>query len=283
MEKRIALESRGKNPSEVSELILDNCKATTIDGLTNDFVNLESLSLINVGLTSLRHFPKLPKLRKLDLSENRISGGLQHLSGCPMLGSLSLSNNRIKSLDILEAISDLKELKSLDLYQCEVTGIDDYRENVFKLLPQLQWLDGVNREGQAESDSEEDEDESSVASSDVEEADNDEEDEDEVPDGLNAVGVAADDEEEDDDDDDDEEDEGPGLAYLQKSDLVDEEEEEDFQPGEVDEEEDEDEDDEDDEDDDVVHSHGGKAKEDENRRKRKRDDVDEENESKREK
>lgn len=60
------------SPFKIEELNLDNCKATSVDGLTDKFVNLEVLSLNNVGLTSLRHFPHLPKLRKVNdtLHEN---------------------------------------------------------------------------------------------------------------------------------------------------------------------------------------------------------------------
>lgn len=54
MDKRIELELRGRKPSEVTELNLDNCRATTISGLTEEFAALDSLSLINVGLTSLK-------------------------------------------------------------------------------------------------------------------------------------------------------------------------------------------------------------------------------------
>lgn len=36
-------------------------------GLTNEFSALESLSLINVGLTSLKGFPKLSSLKKVDI------------------------------------------------------------------------------------------------------------------------------------------------------------------------------------------------------------------------
>jgi acidic leucine-rich nuclear phosphoprotein 32 family protein A/C/D len=43
----------------VTDLILDNTRATQIEGLTDDYANLESLSLINVGLTTLKGFPKL--------------------------------------------------------------------------------------------------------------------------------------------------------------------------------------------------------------------------------
>lgn len=44
---------------------MDNCKSTCIVGLTEEFENLEVLSLINVGLTTLKGFPALPNLRKV--------------------------------------------------------------------------------------------------------------------------------------------------------------------------------------------------------------------------
>jgi acidic leucine-rich nuclear phosphoprotein 32 family protein A/C/D len=50
---------------QISELNLDNCRSTTIEGLTDEFVKLRFLSLIGVGLTSLKGFPALPKLEKV--------------------------------------------------------------------------------------------------------------------------------------------------------------------------------------------------------------------------
>lgn len=50
---------------QIHELVLDNCRSTSIEGLTDEFVNLKSLSLIGVGLTSLKGFPKLAKLKKV--------------------------------------------------------------------------------------------------------------------------------------------------------------------------------------------------------------------------
>lgn len=50
---------------------MDNCRSTSIVGLTDEYTALESLSLINVGLTTLKGFPKLPNLKKLELSDNR--------------------------------------------------------------------------------------------------------------------------------------------------------------------------------------------------------------------
>lgn len=56
---------------QITELNLDNCRSTSIVGLTDEYTALESLSLINVGLTTLKGFPKLPNLKKLELSDNR--------------------------------------------------------------------------------------------------------------------------------------------------------------------------------------------------------------------
>lgn len=48
--------------------MLDNCRSLEgkIEGLTEEFVNLEFLSLINVGLTSVSNLPKLEKLKKVN-------------------------------------------------------------------------------------------------------------------------------------------------------------------------------------------------------------------------
>jgi len=51
---------------QIKELVLDNCRSTQIVGLTSEFNALESLSLINVGLTSLKGFPKLSSLKKVN-------------------------------------------------------------------------------------------------------------------------------------------------------------------------------------------------------------------------
>ena len=50
---------------QIQDLNLDNCRATQIEGLTDEFTSLTTLSLINVGLTTLKGFPNLPSLRKV--------------------------------------------------------------------------------------------------------------------------------------------------------------------------------------------------------------------------
>uniref|UniRef100_A0A0B6ZV11 U2A'/phosphoprotein 32 family A C-terminal domain-containing protein n=1 Tax=Arion vulgaris TaxID=1028688 RepID=A0A0B6ZV11_9EUPU len=225
--KRIELEMRGRPADQILDLNLDNCRANKIEDLTSEFTNLQTLSLINLGLQTLEGFPKLGNLRKLELSDNRISGGLTHLLGCPNLTHLSLSGNKIKDFDMLDPLKDLHFLQSLDLFNCEVTNNEQYREKVFAKLSQITYLDGFDRDENEQEDVDGEEDE-------------DDDDENEVDD--------------EDDDDDDNEDE-VGLSYLTKNIDEDDDDEEDFEPGEDGEDDDDDQiveavddDDEDDED-----------------------------------
>ena len=104
---------------QVKELNLDNARATQIEGLTDEYTNLETLSLINVGLTTLKGFPKLPKLKKLELSDNRISNGLGALKDCPLLTHLNLSNNKIKDLEAIEPVVNMPLfLLTIDFCPC---------------------------------------------------------------------------------------------------------------------------------------------------------------------
>lgn len=226
MEKRIELEKRGRKPGEITELVLDNCRSTHIVGLTNEFSALESLSLINVGLTSLKGFPELSSLKKLELSDNRISGGLNLLDSSPKLTHLNLSGNKIKDLDTLQPLKEFKNLKSLDLFNNEVTNTDNYREKVFSLIPSLRYLDGFDADD-CEVDSEGEDDE--VNGNEDGDGEDNEEDSEEVS----------------DEEDDDFLDDDPGLdaVYSEKLDEV--SDEEDYMGEE--EEEDDDEDNEEDE------------------------------------
>eukprot|EP00795_Rhopilema_esculentum_P003757 gene3757-15038_t len=183
MEHRIELERRGRDKEKVTELNLDNCRSTNVIGL-EDFKNLKILSLINVGLTTLKGFPALPELRKLELSDNRVSGGLDNLLKCPKLTHLSLSGNKIKDFEALDSLADiderievfalaavfllemylnlnqakdLKELKSLDLFNCEVTSEKEYRQRLFSLVPSLEFLDGTDKDDQEIEDDDEEE------------------------------------------------------------------------------------------------------------------------------
>ncbi|XP_062291819.1 acidic leucine-rich nuclear phosphoprotein 32 family member E isoform X2 [Scomber scombrus] len=214
MKKRISLELRNRTPAEVAELVVDNCRSADgeVEGLTDSFTELEFLSMVNVGLSSLAKLPSLPKLRKLELSDNNLSGSLETLSQkCPNLTYLNLSGNKIKELTNVEALQNLKSLQSLDLFNCEITSLEDYRESVFELLPQVTYLDGFDQEDNEAPDSEaddEDEDgeEGAGATGDYDEEDDEDEDEDGSEGGE--VGLSFQVNRADQDDDDDEDDYG---------------------------------------------------------------------------
>ncbi|XP_029022028.1 acidic leucine-rich nuclear phosphoprotein 32 family member E isoform X2 [Betta splendens] len=212
MKKRISLELRNRNPAQIAELVVDNSRSTDgeVEGLTDDFTDLEFLSLVNVGLNSLAKLPSLPKLRKLELSDNNLSGSLDTLAEkCPNLTYLNLSGNKIKDLSTVEALQNLKNLQSLDLFNCEITSLEDYRESVFELLPQITYLDGFDQEDNEAPDSEaEDEDE----------------------DGEDGAGQPGDYDEDDDEEEDEDGSEGGevGLSFQVNRADQEEEEEEDY-------------------------------------------------------
>uniref|UniRef100_A0A8D2CUC9 Acidic leucine-rich nuclear phosphoprotein 32 family member n=1 Tax=Sciurus vulgaris TaxID=55149 RepID=A0A8D2CUC9_SCIVU len=114
MKKRINMELRNRAPEEVTELVLDNCLCVNgeIEGLNDTFKELEFLSMANVELSSLAQLPSLNKLRKLELSDNIISGGLEVLAEkCPNLTYLNLSGNKIKDLSTVEMEMKMMEMK----------------------------------------------------------------------------------------------------------------------------------------------------------------------------
>lgn len=83
MEELIAKQIKDKAPEEVStsnlsfiimlillvlqvtELVLDNARCSEVSGLSDKFVNLNRLSIVNAGLVSLDGFPSLPNLKEV--------------------------------------------------------------------------------------------------------------------------------------------------------------------------------------------------------------------------
>ncbi|KAH6807905.1 Leucine-rich repeat family protein [Perilla frutescens var. frutescens] len=130
--------------------------------LFEKFHNLQHLSMANIGASSLEQFPRLRNLQKLILSDNRIAGGLEFLveAGLESLRDLDLSNNRISDINDLRPLAELR-LVSLDLYECPVTRVKDYRSRVFGLIRSLKYLDKMDAEEneRPESDDEEDDEE----------------------------------------------------------------------------------------------------------------------------
>ncbi|KAL9912984.1 acidic leucine-rich nuclear phosphoprotein 32 mapmodulin isoform 2-T3 [Glossina fuscipes fuscipes] len=210
MEKRIELERRARKANQITDLNLDNCRSTSIVGLTDEYTALESLSLINVGLTTLKGFPKLPNLKKLELSDNRISNGLNYLHTSPKLQYINLSGNKIKDLEALKPLKEFKQLTVLDLFNNEATQSDNYREKIFEMLPSLKFLDGFDiHDVEATSEGDDDEENGNYSEDDDSES-----------------GDTGDDDEHSDDDFSDDEDNGDvSLAEVYNDDLEEDEDE----------------------------------------------------------
>ena len=122
-------------------------KSASVVGLEK-CVKLEELSANNCGITSLEGFPSLQSLTKLELSDNRISGGLAALKNLPSLVELSVAGNAIGSVDELQALKDAP-LVVLDLVGCPCSDdSQEYRDKVFGMFPSLQVLDGKDKDGE---------------------------------------------------------------------------------------------------------------------------------------
>ncbi|XP_022880962.1 acidic leucine-rich nuclear phosphoprotein 32-related protein-like [Olea europaea var. sylvestris] len=77
-----------------------------------------------------------------------IARGLEFLveAGLEFLQDLDLSNNRISDVNDLKSLAELR-LVSLDLYECPVTWVKDYRSRAFELISSLKYLDKIDAEG----------------------------------------------------------------------------------------------------------------------------------------
>lgn len=151
------------DPSLVHELHLDKYRVNKINWpILCSFTHLEVLSLNGIGLTTLENIPNLPTLKKLELCNNQISGGLQFLADAKLtnLVSLNLSGNKINRISELEPLANLVKLEELNLNGCAVTKTPDYKLTVYTLIPSLRILDRSDRSSfmnNEDEDTEEDE------------------------------------------------------------------------------------------------------------------------------
>jgi len=212
-------ELRGRPPNKLHELDLDGVKCMgEIDFGDLQFDNLEAVTLSRANLTSLKNFPTLPSLVKLDLCHNRLSKGLENLKDCTKLKCLLLIGNRFKPSKDLEFLLPLASLSSLTHLELGEKFFNDDDEELssskmrplaFSLLPQLQYLDGVDRHGNAE-----EEDDQPIANGTLSD-DDDVEDSDDNSDGDDELDEEEVEEEEDvgDSDDEGESEDDDRLAY----------------------------------------------------------------------
>ncbi|KAB7498086.1 Acidic leucine-rich nuclear phosphoprotein 32 family member A [Armadillidium nasatum] len=235
MEARILKEKGDRDVASIKELTLNDCECSNVSGLTEDWKSLENLKIVNVGLTSLKGFPRLPSLKKLELSRNNLSDGLDALACLPKLEELNLSANTVKDLKAIQPLAQVNTLKSIKLKGCDICKVENYKEKLFELIPSLELVDGEKKskespeengvgskngkhgKGDEEELSDEDDDSIDESEDGEEEDDSDSEDDGEVP--LEALYGKINDDEEDEEFEAEEEEEDEEIEEEEEEEV----------------------------------------------------------------
>jgi hypothetical protein len=211
--QRVEDETQGQE--QVEELALDSIHfqkfTPELTAAIEKFPDLLFLSLNDCLLTTLTGFPKLPKLIRLELTDNKVSAAqLANVGHLTELQSLSLGGNPISNFDELNGLTKLNKLIQMDLFGCPVSEDAKYREKIFSMFPSLQILDNKDKEGvEVDYDEEEDDAEDYEGDGDGDDGDDDE---------AEAFGESDDDDDENanDDESDDDDDEIERKATQNK-------------------------------------------------------------------
>jgi acidic leucine-rich nuclear phosphoprotein 32 family protein A/C/D len=143
------------NPEEIEELILDNLFSSITQfskeqKLTlSQYNNLFHLSLNNLGISSLENFPLIPNLLILEIKQNKLTGNDFDIIPklYPNIYKLKISYNFIKT------IKPFKHFQKSNIKKIEVSGnefiikVENYRNELFNLLPELMIIDGISKDG----------------------------------------------------------------------------------------------------------------------------------------
>lgn len=124
------------------EIDLRGNKITAIENLGATENQFDSIDLTDNAIVRLEGFPKLPRLKMLLLSNNRIVRIAPHLEEhIPSLESLVLTNNRLTKLQDLDTLWTLPRLTHLSLLDNPVTKEPGYRLYVIAKCRKLKALD----------------------------------------------------------------------------------------------------------------------------------------------
>ena len=143
-------------PKEIEELNLDkftddwnSLQLYHKEGLEL-YNNLIHLSLNELGLENLSNFPEIKCLMILSLKNNKLKGDDFDIIPklYPNLYKLKISFNQINSIDNLSCLNQL-ELKKIEVKENPFTKNDnEYRDKIYKMLPSLEIVDQMQKNGQ---------------------------------------------------------------------------------------------------------------------------------------
>jgi hypothetical protein len=166
--------------------------------------------LNGIGLKSLKNFPKLENLQILELNNNNLDGNdLNVLVDLfPKLYKVKLENNHIENLEIFNQLTNSKIEKINIKENPVVSENENYKKELFEIIPSLKSIDGEDKEGNP-IESTDYGDDSGEGDYEGEEFEGDDEDIDEDDEENEEDEEEVDEDIEDGEDDDDEEDKPP--------------------------------------------------------------------------
>lgn len=117
----------------LEQKILNRTKAPSLHHVKN-------LNCWGWKISDISIMKQMPNLRVVNLSVNEITT-LRHLQDCHQLVELYLRRNLISDLDELQYLQNLKHLRIIWLTDNPCVHLENYRDRVCQILPQLEKLD----------------------------------------------------------------------------------------------------------------------------------------------
>jgi len=150
--------------NDVQDIVLDTfpIKEFTqeIKDYMEKFINVTKLSLNMCLLKNLSFLPQFKNLIEIELSDNHLHGkDIEILSQFQLLNQIKIANNKIENFNDLEPLKKLRDLSFLDLSENPVIKTKDYRKKLYDMIPNLVYLDLIDKNGKSYEDFEEEEDE----------------------------------------------------------------------------------------------------------------------------
>ena len=118
-----------------SELVLLRSKC-------DNLFSVKNLNLWGNEIDDVKLLRQMPNVEVLSLSLNKISS-LKEFASCPKLQELYLRRNNVTDISEVRYLSHLQNLKILWLLDNPCSEIENYRDIVIKLLPNLTKLDNT--------------------------------------------------------------------------------------------------------------------------------------------
>ena len=136
---------------KLEQVLLDGHEIVSLGSLEflKEMPNLEVLSLNFCRIKGLQEpFPAGLPLERLELSDNDLcKADLEKLANLQNLFALHLNETKIENADDLEPLKALQELRFLYLVQTPLSRNENYLADVFALLPQLEYIDDCDKDG----------------------------------------------------------------------------------------------------------------------------------------